>query len=184
MKILLGVTGSVAATLTPNLAQKLLDEKCEVQVITTQRGLYFFDKTRLKVKVWEDKDEWQEGGYLRETPVPHIDLALWADAMLIAPLSANTLADLACGRCDKFLTCVVRAWPLSKPIIVAPAMNTRMWENPITKKQLDFLREVYNFNMINPIEKRLACGEVGMGAMAEISDIVKEVKKLVVLKKF
>lgn len=111
----------------------------------------------------------------------HIDLRRWADVMVIAPLSANTLAKLAGGLCDNLLTCVVRAWDFQKPLLVrwwwccahwhavaqvAPAMNTLMWDNPFTARHLATLTEL-GVQVIPPISKRLACGDVGSGAMQE-----------------
>jgi phosphopantothenoylcysteine decarboxylase len=96
--------------------------------------------------------------------------------MLIAPLSANTLAKVSHGLCDNLLTCVVRAWDFSKPLLVAPAMNTHMWSHPFTAPQLDVLRRL-GVVVIPPISKRLACGDVGVGAMAAVESIVAAVKE-------
>ncbi|RYY36761.1 hypothetical protein EON62_01540 [archaeon] len=96
--------------------------------------------------------------------------------MVIAPLSANTLAKVAAGLCDNLLTCVLRAWDFDggKPILVAPAMNTHMWTHPFTAKHLAVLQEL-GMHVIPPIAKRLACGDVGHGAMAPVEDIVEAV---------
>lgn len=85
------------------------------------------------LQVLKDEDEWSCWSK-REDPVLHIDLRKWADVLLVAPLSANTLAKLANGLCDNLLTCVARAWDFSRPLLVAPAMNTLMWESPFTAK--------------------------------------------------
>jgi len=175
VKILLGVTGSVAAILTPKLVSALKDLNAEIKVIATQRGLFFFDKNQLNVPVQTDKDEWPETGYLKNSPVLHIDLGDWADIFLIAPLTADTLSDIAHGKADKFLTSTVLAWPHSKPIIIAPAMNTKMWENPITQGNIITVTRNYNIKMVQPIEGDLACGTHGIGAMARIESIIKEV---------
>jgi len=177
MKIILGVTGSVAAKLTPKLVAAIreLHPQAETTVVSTGRGLYFFDQHEVEkygVTVMTDKDEWPENGYAKGKPVPHIDMGEWADILLIAPLTADTLSDMAHGKADKFLTSIVLAWPREKRIIVAPAMNTRMWENPITKANLEYLRDVYRLTVIEPIEGNLACGVTGVGAMAKINDIV------------
>ena len=176
MKLLLGVTGSVAAVLTPKLVAKILNKLpgVELKLITTIRGQYFFRRENINpaVQILGDKDEWPEAGYTKGAPVPHIDLGEWADVLLIAPLTADTLSDMANGNADKFLTSTVLAWPRRKPIIVAPAMNTRMWENPITVKNLLTIRRVYRTSVIEPIEGNLACGTTGIGAMAKIDDIV------------
>lgn len=187
MRLLLGITGSVAAILTPKLVAAITDRypDIELKVIATERGQYFFrqrdversvqvgQKTvRRGVMIMHDKDEWPEDGYAKGKPVPHIDLGDWANMLLIAPLTADTLSDIAHGKADKFLTSVVLAWPLDKPLIVAPAMNTRMWENPITQTNLQTVRLVYQARVIPPIEGNLACGTTGVGAMAKIENIV------------
>jgi len=94
--------------------------------------------------------------------------------MLIAPLSANTLAKVSHGLCDNLLTCIVRAWDFARPLLVAPAMNTLMFAHPFTAPQLDTLRQL-GVVIVPPISKRLACGDVGVGAMASVDDIVKAV---------
>jgi phosphopantothenoylcysteine decarboxylase len=95
---------------------------------------------------------------------------------LIAPLSANSLAKIANGLCDNLLTCVVRAWDFRKPLLVAPAMNTYMWESPFTEQHLGACRKL-GVKVIAPVEKRLACGDVGNGGMAApdvVADVVRE----------
>ncbi len=174
MKLLLGVTGSVAAKLTPKLvaAIRANDPGVELVVIATERGRYFFKRVEVDAEFKTDKDEWPEGGYLKGAPVPHIDLGEWADKLLIAPLTADTLSDMANGKADKFLTSTVLAWPREKPIVIAPAMNTRMWTNPLTRRNLQTVKEVYRIRVVKPINGNLACGTTGIGAMAKIDTIV------------
>ncbi|MFA6536043.1 MAG: flavoprotein [Candidatus Paceibacterota bacterium] len=174
MKLLLGVTGSVAAKLTPKLVRTLMERvpELELKVIATDRALYFFRKEDVPIPVLTDKSEWTEGGYVKDTPVLHIDLGEWADQLLIAPLSADTLSDMAHGKANKFLTSTVLAWPREKRIILAPAMNTRMWSNPITQDNLATIQRVYNTGTIEPVEGMLACKTKGVGAMAHIDTIV------------
>jgi phosphopantothenoylcysteine decarboxylase len=139
------------------------------------------------VECLEDEDEQLRWGK-RGDPILHIELRKWADALIIAPLSANTLAKITNGQCDNLVTLVCRCWDmklrssqdtgeerprqvkLAKPIIVAPAMNTMMWEHPITEEQLDRLRS-WGYTIANPIEKLLMCGDQGRGAMAHIETI-------------
>ena len=176
MKILLGVTGSVAAKLTQKLITQLLSRGCEVRVITTESSLYFWMLQDVRVSVYRDVDEWKNGHYSKYSPVLHIDLRDWADILLIAPLSANTLAKLSNGLADNLLTCVARAWKTDNSMILAPAMNTHMWTHPATKEQLKKLKS-WNSKLvvIPPISKMLACGTEGVGAMAEIDNIVEVV---------
>jgi phosphopantothenoylcysteine decarboxylase len=209
-KILLGVTGSVAAIHTPLLFQDLRAASHEVKIVATNAALYFFEPAVIGSDIGRrnadvlilDEDEWpgrHEGQiYRRGDTVVHIELRRWADLFLIAPLDANTLAKLASGICDNCLTCVWRAWDPSRRVIVAPAMNTLMWENPLTLRHLRQLaadassREVprdlglselmdwINLNcatltIVPPISKLLACADVGVGAMAEREEILKAV---------
>ena len=147
-KILLGVTGSVAAIHTPALYENLKKAGHAVKVLATRSALYFFDPAGIDPLLFHlhprrnpevvilDEDEWpgKEQGqiYQRGDPVLHVELRRWAELLLIAPLDANTLAKLACGLADNALTCVWRAWDRTRPALLAPAMNTLMWEHPLT----------------------------------------------------
>ena len=91
---------------------------------------------------------------LRGDPVLHIELRRWADLCLVAPLSANSLAKLSNGLADNLLTSTLRAWDLSRPVVVAPAMNTFMWEHPVTRQQLDVLTQ-WGYTVIPPVVKIL-----------------------------
>ncbi|XP_072051038.1 phosphopantothenoylcysteine decarboxylase-like isoform X3 [Amphiura filiformis] len=109
-----------------------------------------------------------------QDPVLHIELRRWADILVIAPLDANTLAKIAGGLCDNLLTCIVRAWDLKRPLLFCPAMNTHMWEHPITAKHIETLLG-YGYKEVKCVEKTLACGDKGYGAMAEVPTIVNAV---------
>jgi phosphopantothenoylcysteine decarboxylase len=208
--VLLGVTGSVAAILTPDLYRRLRLAGHQVKVVATGASLYFFDPAALdpddtgrtgrdREVVVLDEDEWpgrDEGRrWERGEAVPHIELRRWADAFVIAPLDANTLAKLACGLADNCLTCVWRAWDRARPVILAPAMNTLMWEHPLTRRHLRQLAEdagagtassgldlgalmawinerCPRLRVAPPQSKRLACDDVGMGAMAGLDTIL------------
>ena len=175
--ILLGVTGSVAAKLTPKLVSAL-QELGEVEVVATEPARYFWDGTSTGTRLWTEADEWPGRLYQKDQEVPHIALGDWADVLVIAPLTATTLAKLALGLADNLLTSVYYAWPTGKPVVVAPAMNTRMWLNPLTRAYLDLLRErTTRHRVILPVSKRLACGTTGFGAMAEIETIKQTVSR-------
>jgi len=191
-KVLLGVTGSVAAILTPALFRALRQAGHEVKVVATSASLYFFDPAELegqggqrnRAVVILDEDEWPQRTaghrWQRGEPVLHIELRRWADVLLIAPLDANTLAKLALGLCDNCLTCVWRAWDRTRPVVVAPAMNTLMWEHPATARHLaqiaDDLGEGSTLCVVPPANKRLACDDVGVGAMASVDEVVSAVQ--------
>ena len=203
--ILLGVTGSVAALKTPLLYETLRRAGHTVKVVATHASLYFFDPAELpRESLVLDEDEWPGRGdgrrWQREEEVLHIQLRRWADLLLIAPLDANTLAKLANGLADNCLTCVWRAWEPARPVLLAPAMNTLMWQHPATARHLrqlaadmgtlppeglalDALLDWINghsprFHILAPDSRRLACGDVGVGAMADLGTIAEQVKKM------
>jgi phosphopantothenoylcysteine decarboxylase len=148
----------------------------EVKTVITERAKSFVAPQALSVMsknpCYSDADEWNY-----KENVLHIELAKWCDGMLIAPLTANTLAKISSGLCDNLLTSTVRALG-NTPLLLAPAMNTRMWENGITKEQLNLTKRYYNTAIILPIEKNLADGDSGMGALADDETIIKAVLSL------
>lgn len=96
-------------------------------------------------------------------------------------MDANTLAKMANGLCDNTLTSVLRCWNFantSKRLIVCPAMNTAMWEHPVTKKHLDEIAEFGRIIVVPPVTKTLICGDIGMGAMAEVDIILQQLAEL------
>ena len=198
--------------MTPPLYDALKQAGHRVKVVATRSALYFFDPALLdsdngqrnKEVVILDEDEWpgQEVGrrWQRGEPVLHIELRRWADVLAIAPLDANTLAKLALGICDNCLTCVWRAWERSRPVVLAPAMNTLMWEHPATARHLrqvaadlgkeppavgladmvDWINShVPSLRVVPPVSKRLACDDVGLGAMGSVGDVVSAIGTMV-----
>eukprot|EP00879_Flechtneria_rotunda_P002884 GHRR01003100.1.p1 GENE.GHRR01003100.1~~GHRR01003100.1.p1 ORF type:complete len:204 (+),score=70.46 GHRR01003100.1:273-884(+) len=165
-RILLAATGSVAAIKFPQLC-RLLQQLGEVKVASTKAASYFIKQQQLPQGIGPvagDEDEWHEWQQVGD-PVMHIELRRWADVFIIAPLSANSLAKMANGLCDNLVTCVARAWDFSRPLLVAPAMNTYMWDSPFTQQHLDKLQQL-GITIVDPVSKKLACGDVGNGAMA------------------
>ncbi|XP_030586952.1 phosphopantothenoylcysteine decarboxylase [Archocentrus centrarchus] len=174
--VLVGVTGSVAALKLPLLVSQLLElSGVDVRVVTTEHAKHFYNPAEVSVKIYSDEDEW-ELWTQRSDPVLHIELRRWADLLVIAPMDANTLGKIANGICDNLLTCVVRAWDTSRPLLFCPAMNTAMWLHPITAQQVSRLKE-FGYVEIPCIAKKLVCGDEGKGAMAEVSTIVGVVKE-------
>jgi phosphopantothenoylcysteine decarboxylase len=181
--VLLGVTGSVAAIYTPQLFGDLRQAGHAVKIVATKSAVYFFDAAvieptaeglRNKDVVILDEDEWPNERYQRGDPVLHIELRRWADVLLIAPCDANTLAKLALGLTDNCLTCVYRAWDPLRPVILAPAMNTLMWEHPATARHLAQISADLRgaLRVVPPVSKKLACEDVGVGAMAGREEII------------
>lgn len=174
--IVWGVTGSVAAIRSATLAEQLL-AFADVKMVVTAAGRRFLSELPQAIGVLDDDHEWSLWRQLGD-PVLHVELRKWADAFLIAPASADCLAKLAVGICDNLLLCVARAWDFGKPLLVAPAMNTRMWEHPTTAIQLATLRS-WGVRVIEPVEKLLACADVGMGAMAPPDVLANAVREAI-----
>lgn len=176
--VLVGCTGSVASVKVPHLINSLVRLPCqpEVKLVTTKYSRHFFDVGSVSCLVFTDDNEWETWRELKD-PVLHIELRRWADVLVIAPLDANTLAKISHGICDNLLTCVVRAWDLQRPLLFAPAMNTQMWDHPLTAQQVAVLKG-FGYQEIPCISKKLACGDSGMGAMAEVPTIVLAVEQL------
>jgi phosphopantothenoylcysteine decarboxylase len=176
MKLLIGVTSSIAAYRIPNLVSILKKENFEIKTIVTEHAKAFVAPQALAVMsrnpCLSDADEWTN-----QQNVLHIELAKWCDAFLLAPLSANTLAKIANGFCDNLLTSTVRALD-GKPLIIAPAMNTAMWENPITQNHIKQCEQIYNLSLIDPVSKQLADGDMGIGGLAEDETILLKLRNL------
>ena len=117
-----------------------------------------------------------------EEPAPnkvnHIEIAKQTDLFLVAPASANTIAKLANGFADNMITSTALALPSTAKKVLAPAMNTKMYENPITQENLSKL-EKYGWQIIQPRETVLACGDHGIGALASVETIIKKVKEMI-----
>ena len=191
-KILLGLTGSVASVLYEKLIKEL-NGIGDVTTILTPRAEHFVSDHFNGVKVVRDKQEWRwfhpnkevstplhiwnkddyyDSKWEKNDPIFHINLRDNASALVIAPCSANTLAKLANGMADNLLTSVARAWDFSRPFIVAPSMNTHMYFHPVTQEHITKLQS-WGVIVVPPQSKMLACNTEGMGAMANIDEIVK-----------
>ena len=173
--VLLGVTGSIAAYKIANLASMLVKLHCNVHVIMTQNATNFINpitfetltNNRCLVDTFDRNFQYN---------VEHVSLAKQADIALVAPASANVMAKLAHGLADDMLTTTVLACNCKK--IVSPAMNTQMYNNPITQNNMKTLRH-YGFEVIDPASGYLACGDIGAGKMPEpevlLDYILKEI---------
>jgi len=190
-RVLLAATGSVATVKVPELSVRLTkDISAQVKVVLTASARHFWDRAKTynpvawaefealqhDITVVEDKDEWEAWDAMGDG-VLHIQLRDWADLLLIAPLSANTLGKLANGLCDNLVTSVARAWDVSRPVLVAPAMNTHMWTHPFTARQLGMLQAELGYQVMAPVSKLLACGDKGQGGLAAVEDLVAAVKE-------
>lgn len=174
MKILLGVTGGIAAYKACDLVRRLREREHEVQVVMTASAQRFVSAMTFSVlsgrkvgtSLFDDDDP----------EIDHIRLARWPDLIVVAPATAQSLARFALGMADDLLSTVVLASEPRVPLVVAPAMNTVMWENPAVRRNVGLLGETGRLSVVGPSEKELACGETGSGGLAEVADIVETVE--------
>jgi len=174
--ILLGVTGGIAAYKSPELVRRLRERGAEVQVVMTAAAREFVTPTTFQAVSGRAvrRDLWDAAA---EAAMGHIELARWADVVLIAPASANFLARLASGLADDLLTTLCLA--TAAPIAVAPAMNHLMWANPATCANMARLAE-RGLQIYGPAEGDQACGESGPGRMLEPLELVARLESLLV----
>jgi phosphopantothenoylcysteine decarboxylase/phosphopantothenoylcysteine decarboxylase/phosphopantothenate--cysteine ligase len=169
---LLGVTGSIAAYKAAELASRFTKDGHEVDVIMTASATKLV--TPVTFQTLTGRKVYTElFGELDVADVRHISLARGADIALVAPATANVIGKLAGGIADDMLTTVLTAF-FPKPVYIAPAMNTAMYENPVVRENIIKLTRV-GYSFIEPVEGRLACGDVGKGALAGLDDIVEAV---------
>ncbi len=166
--IILGITGGIAAYKTPALVRLLKQTGAKVQVVMSQGASEFVTPLTLQTlsgqPVRTDVFDAQA-----ESAMDHIDLAKWADQILVAPATAHCMAQLAHGFAGDLLTTLCLA--STAPISIAPAMNIQMWDNIATQNNLKFLH-ARGFQVIGPVQGEQACGDVGYGRMSEPEEIV------------
>lgn len=169
--IVLGVTGSIAAYKIAGLASMLVKQHADVHVIMTKNACNFINpitfETLTKHKCLVDTFDRNF-----EFSVKHVSLAQAADVFLIAPASANVIGKIANGICDDMLTTTVCA--TRKPVLISPAMNTGMFENPIVQDNLKKLAR-FGYHIIQPAVGRLACGDVGTGKMPSEEELFNNI---------
>ena len=169
-KILLIISGGIAAYKSLDLIRSLTKLQCEIKTILTKGGSEFVTPLSItslsKNKVYSDIYSAEN-----ETEMDHISLSRWADLILIAPATSNIIAKMSQGISDDLATTVVQA--SNKNIFVCPAMNVRMWEHASNKQNIEKIKS-YNYRIIGPFDGEMACGEYGDGRMADIEYILKE----------
>jgi len=177
-KVLLAVTGSIAAYKSADLVRKLQDIGAEVRVVMTKAACEFITPLTMQTlsghPVAIDLLD-----IVQESTMGHITLARWADWVLIAPASADSIAKLAQGRTDDLLSALCSA--SESPLAICPAMNNKMWTNPATQDNLQTLRK-RGVQVLGPASGEQACGEQGEGRLLEPVDIVNELSLLAVPK--
>jgi phosphopantothenoylcysteine decarboxylase/phosphopantothenate--cysteine ligase len=170
LKVLLGVTGGVAAYKAPELVRRLKDAGAAVRVVMTESAERFVGPATFQAVSGEPvrRDLWDSQA---EAAMGHIELARWADVVLVAPATANFMASVAAGLANDLLTTLCLA--CQSPLLIAPAMNQAMWNHPATQANRHVL-DGRGVRLIGPAEGDQACGDVGPGRMVEPEDIVQE----------
>lgn len=172
--VILGVTGSIAAYKACEITSALRKAGIDVNVILTKEAAEFvtpltfqtLSGNKVAAGIFDSPEEWDPA---------HISLAQRADLVLVAPASANIIGKLASGVCDDLLTCVILA--AKAPVLIAPAMNTNMYEHKIVQENIAKLKSI-GYHFIGPVKGRLACGTEGIGHIACTEDIVNHSRKL------
>ena len=168
-KIIIGITGSIAAFKSVQLISDLIKQDYQIEVMMSESATQFITPTCIqsltKRKVYVDTFD-------DENPaiITHVDIVKDADLFLVVPASAHTIAKLAHGMADNMLTSAFLA--ATCPKMIAPAMNVHMYENPITQKNMQILKEL-GILFVEPISGLLACGDIGQGKLADEQDIIE-----------
>lgn len=173
MNIVLGITGSIAAYKAADLASQLVKQGHDVHVVMTRAASEFITPLTLQtltrnpviVSLEDEKQSWKPG---------HIELADQADLLLVAPATANVLGEFANGLAPDPLTSVYLALPRTTPVLIAPAMNGKMWLHPATQRNIARLKDD-GCRFIDPAEGSLACGYEGIGRLAPVEEILAAV---------
>ena len=167
-KILLGVTGSIAAFKAATLTSALVKGGNQVKVVMTKESAFFV--TPLTFQTLSGNPVYQEMFTPQENPeIEHISLADWPDIILVCPATANIISRVAAGLADDLLSAIILT--SRKPVIFVPAMNSGMWQNKILQKNVAELKAA-DYGFIGPAKGRLACGEEGEGRMVEVKEVM------------
>ena len=167
-KIVLGITGGIAAYKTPELVRRLKEHGADVRVVMTAAAQAFITPLTLQaVSANAVSDSLLDTQ--AELAMGHIELAKWADFILIAPATADSIARITCGMANDLLTTICLA--TSSPIAIAPAMNQQMWHAQITQENINKLIS-RKFEVFGPGSGAQACGDVGLGRMLDVDELV------------
>ncbi|MHC4213292.1 MAG: flavoprotein [Planctomycetota bacterium] len=170
--ILLGVSGGVAAYKSVDLASRLTAQGSKVKTVMTENACRLIGPKSFEAVTASSvyTDMWAT---TEDFKISHIALVDWADMVVVAPATANIIGKAANGICDDLLSTMLCTCS-NMPTLIAPAMNTKMWENPIVQANIDKLRKI-GFEIVGPATGRLACGTEGIGRMAEPQDILEAI---------
>ena len=175
LNILVGVSGGISAYKAVDLASKLTAAGAKVRTAMTENACQLIGPKSFEAvtgqpvytSLWDTTEEHK---------ISHVSLAEWADIVAIVPATADIIGKAANGICDDLLsTTICTCW--AKPILLAPAMNEDMWNNPAVQRNIKTVKKM-GFEVIGPEEGRLACGTEGMGRMSEPRDILEALEKI------
>ncbi len=178
-KILVGITGGIAAYKTLDLIRLLVKASHEVRTVLTVNATQFVTPLSVETLSLNPAAIGMFGEHNRDA-IEHIELGLWAEVSVVAPATANFIGKMANGIADDLLSTTLLALRSETPVVLAPAMNTRMWEHPAVQRNLRTLKNDLGarLHLIAPQEKQLACGEWGIGAMADPAQISEQIAAL------
>jgi phosphopantothenoylcysteine decarboxylase/phosphopantothenate--cysteine ligase len=172
-KILFSLTGSIACYKACQLISRLAQDGCEVKAVCTPAALQFIGLSTLegltRQPVYADMFE-------SKTALDHVELARWADLSIICPASANTINKLAAGIADNAVTALFLAYDLSKPCLIAPAMNQAMYAHPATRRALATLKS-WKVSVLGVDTGRQACGDIGAGRLLDPDRIYAAIQR-------
>ena len=170
-KVLLGVTGSIAAFKAAALTSALVKEGSQVKVVMAKEAACFV--TPLTFQTLSGNPVYQEMFHPPENPeIEHISLAIWPDIILVCPATANIISKVAAGLADDLLSAIILT--TRKPVYFVPAMNSGMWQNKILQKKVAELKTA-GCRFIGPAKGHLACGKEGEGRMVEVEEVIVEI---------
>lgn len=173
MNVLLVVTGGIAVYKSCEIVGRTKAKGHDIRVVMTRGATQFV--TPLTFSALSGHPAQVEMFDSEKSDIEHIELAKWADLVLVAPATYNFIGKMANGLADDLASTVVAAIPAETPIFIAPAMNTKMWENLILQRNLESLKILPNLKVIMPRHAVLACGDRGIGAMEKPKEIVKTI---------
>ncbi len=176
-RLLIGLSGGISCYKTATLVSRLVQQGADVRVLMTEAATQFVGPLTFQslsgkpvlTSIWQADDH---------PDSQHVGLARWCDAMVIAPATANTIARLAHGLADDILSLTVCALPRTTPLLLAPAMNADMWDNPIVQQNVTTLRSLPNVTLVGPDSGWQACRTEGAGRMSEPEAILEAIHQL------
>ncbi len=176
-KVLVAVTGGIACFKAASLVSRLAQSGATVRVIMTDAAIRFVTPLTFEALSGQSvvTSVWQSSV---GNDVAHIELAQWPDLVIVTPATADCIARIAAGQCDDLVTLCLCALPRRTPVLVAPAMNEQMWQNPVTQRNLKTLQELLDYHLVGPEVGWHACRTHGPGRMSAPDRILDAAVKL------